>query len=154
MERKSSTQSVCFAYPMFVNCVHVFQRCCVHNWSIFQNTEVFTWTLRMLYQKLWWIFLTRSPKNFRSNSEKIYKFIFFFKKKCFPQKIPLDTWNAVLTALLKNFAKSPIKFTQSPKKIIKLLCLQKFFSSKSSSGHVECNFDNSAENVGMLKVGK
>ena len=61
----------------------------------------------------------------------------FFERTFLSQSVFLDTWNAVLTNLLKLFRQETATFPSVPKRQKSLVC-DKFFCSKCSSVHVEC----------------
>ena len=71
--------------------------------------------------------------------EKKCENLFFFTKH-FPQYLPLDTWIAVSTNLL------PKVCHQETGKDLKKKYQNDELSSKSTSGHVECSFENPSRN--------
>ena len=70
-----------------------------------------------------------------------------FFERVFPQSVPLDTLNAVLTTLPKNFWQSWNIFAECPKMIWRMFLREIYFSSKWSSGHLECSFENPVKKV-------
>ena len=88
--------------------------------------------------------LTTGQFFFSSLSENEEKVIIFFLI-CFPQIVPTDKWNAVLTIVTKiSWKKAGEMFTNCPKMIRNFNFSKTIkFSPTCSSAHVECNFDNS-----------
>ena len=86
--RKIIHSNGAFFHPMIADCVHVFNRCCFH---VYRKNTLESWKfssgqVECSFDNLAEIFFTKSPKNFRSKSQKIYKILIFSKKNHFSPK--------------------------------------------------------------------
>ena len=99
----------------------------------------FPWTCRNFFEKI---------KKFFAHGRKTRAKHFFPKKSSFGEKIPLDTYSAVLTTPSKNFDKGPQKsrsISGNDRKQNKRFFFKKGFPLNCSYGHVEFCLDNPAE---------